>query len=133
MLRDVGAVFAGMFIGGLANMGVLMLSWVIWPLPAGFDMNDPVALKAYVATMPVAALLVVILAHLSQAFLGGWIAARISVDRSMVVAMIVGALSLLGGILNMFNIGGPAWMWIEMPLYLVASWAAATLELKRRG
>ena len=45
----------------------------------------------------------------------------------MVVAMIIGVLSLIGGYINMQSIPLPTWMWIEMPLYLVAAWLAASL------
>ena len=51
----------------------------------------------------------------------------------MAVAMTVGLLSMVGGILNMMSMPLPAWMWIEMPLYLVAAWFAARLVLARRG
>lgn len=133
MLRDIGAVLAGMVVGGVANMAVILVSWAIWPMPEGMDMNDPEALQAYIATLPVAALLMAVLAHLLQAFLGGWVAARISADRPRVVAMIIGVLSMLGGILNMINLQGPGWMWGEVPLYLVVAWLAGTLEIRRRG
>jgi len=62
------------------------------------------------------------------------IAARISADRLMTVAMIVGAFSLVAGVVTMYIMPPvPSWMLIEMPLYLVAAWAAAKLEQKRRS
>lgn len=133
MLRNVGAVFAGLFIGAIVNMAILMVSWTIYPMPPGMDMNDPDQMNAYLATLPTTAFLFAMAAHLAQAFVGGWIAARISEDAPMRVAMIVGILSLLGGVANMFNLDAPSWMWIEMPLYLAAAYAAATLELNRRA
>lgn len=127
MLRNIGAVIAGLFVGSLVNMAfVLLNSYVLFPMPEGMDMMDPERFNAYLATLPVAAFLVVLVAHLGQAFVGGWVAARIG-TRPMVLAMIVGALSLLGGIMNAMQIDGPSWMLIEMPLYLVVAFAAGKL------
>jgi len=41
--------------------------------------------------------------------------------------------SLAGGIMNMMSIDGPAWLMVELPLYLVVAWAAGTLEVRRRA
>ena len=49
----------------------------------------------------------------------------------MLLAMIVGALSLAGGIAAMMMITGPDWMMIELPLYLVVAWLAGNIEQKR--
>jgi predicted membrane metal-binding protein len=51
----------------------------------------------------------------------------------MVVALIVGVLILIGGIMNAMTIPLPTWMMVEMPLYLVVAWLAAKIELKRRS
>ena len=50
----------------------------------------------------------------------------------MALAMVVGAFSLVGGILNAMEIALPGWMWIEFPLYGVAAWTAGRIELRRR-
>jgi hypothetical protein len=51
----------------------------------------------------------------------------------MALALVIGVLSLLGGVYNLATIGGPAWMWIEAPLYLVAAWGAGAIEVRRRA
>ncbi len=133
MLRNVGAVLAGLVVGMAVNMAfVLLNSMVLFPMPEGMDMNDPVQMNAYVATLPTPAFFVVLVAHLGQSFCGGWLAARLGASRPMLLAMIIGVLSLVGGILNMMQIQGPSWMVIELPLYLVVAWLAGRLETKRR-
>lgn len=133
MIRNVCAVLIGLIAGMAVNMAIILLDLKLYPLPEGVDFNDAEGMKAYVATLPVAVLLLVLLAHLSQAFVGGWLAARISANRSMMMAMIVGVITLLGGLYNMLSLPLPAWMWVEMPLYLLLAWAAAQIELKRRA
>ena len=73
MLRNIGAVVLGLFAGIAVNMGFIMLnSYMLFPMPEGMDMNDPEQMNAYVATLPTAAFLVVLIAHLGQSFVGGW-------------------------------------------------------------
>lgn len=133
MIRNIAAVFVGLIVGMIANMAIVQLDVMLYPMPDGVTFEDTEGVAAYISTLPLLALLPVMVAHLGQAFVGGWVAAFISSRHSMVVAMIVGVLSMLGGIANMFMMTLPPWMWIEVPLYLVAACAAATLELKRRG
>jgi hypothetical protein len=133
VIRNILAVVVGLFVGSCVNMALIMLNTsVLYPMAPGTDMNDPAAMNAYVATLPAAAFLVVMAAHLGQSFVGGWVAARLGASRPMLLAMIVGGFSLLGGILSMMSIKGPTWFYVELPLYLVVAWAAGRLEAKRR-
>lgn len=134
MLRNIGAVVLGLFAGIAVNMGFIMLnSYMLFPMPEGMDMNDPEQMNAYVATLPTAAFLVVLIAHLGQSFVGGWVAARVGASRPMLLAMIIGVLSLAGGIASMMQIRGPTWMYIELPLYLGVAWFAGRMEQQRRA
>jgi hypothetical protein len=133
MIRNVCAVVIGLIVGMAVNMAIGFLDSMLYPMPEGVDFSDTEGMEAYIATLPVLALLIIMVAHLGQAFVGGGVAALISRNHAMTVAMIVGILSLLAGVTNLLMMPLPAWMWIEIPLYLVASWAAATLVLKGRG
>jgi len=134
MFRNILAVVAGTAVGMAVNMALIILnSQVLFPMPAGMDMYDPVQMNAYIATLPVAAFLVVMAAHLGQSFVGGWTAARLGKSKPLVLAMIVGVISLIGGVANMMSLDGPDWMLIELPLYLVVAWAAGQMEIKRRA
>jgi hypothetical protein len=134
MLRNIGAVLAGLVVGMIVNMAFVMLNtFVLFPMPEGTDMNNPDQFNAYIATLPFAAFLVVLVAHLGQSFVGALVAGRLAGSRAMVLAMIIGVLSLVAGILNMMTIKGPDWMYIELPLYLVVAWLAGKIELKRRA
>jgi nitrate/nitrite transporter NarK len=95
-------------------------------------MNDPEVFNAFMKGIPQRAFILPLVAHLSQSFVGGWIAARLGASRPMVLAMIVGALSLAGGIVAMTLLDGPNWMFIELPLYLVVAWFAGKMERDRR-
>ena len=133
MIRNIAAVVVGFTVGMITNFAIIQLDGMLYPMPEGVTFEDTERFAAYISTLPLLALLLVLVAHVGMAFVGGWVAALISTRRCMLVAMIVGVLSMLAGIANMMMMPLPPWMWIEFPLYLVAAWAAATLELKRRG
>lgn len=127
MLRNIGAVIAGLLVGMLVNILVVQLNFAFFPLPAGVEMSDTEQMKNVIAQMPPAAWILVFAAHLLQAFVGGWVAARLGASHRMVLAMIVGFLSLAGGVANAVMLSLPAWAWIEMPLYLVVAWLAGRM------
>ena len=134
MFRNIGAVLIGLVGGAMVNMGLITLNMmVLFPTPPGMEPGDAVAMQAYIDQLPVTAFLVVILAHLGQAGVGGWIAARIAGTHPRRLAMTVAGLTLLGGLLNAQQIDAPAWTYIEMPLYLVVGWIAGTVEERRRA
>ena len=134
MIRNILAVILGIIVGMIFNMAVVILNTaVLYPVPEGYDWNDSEMVADYFAGLPVTAFLIVIVAHIGQAFFGGLVAAAISRNAAMVVAMIVGVFTLIGGVLNMMMIPNPAWMWIEMPLYLLAAYLAARIILARRS
>jgi hypothetical protein len=134
MIRNILALIAGLFVGMCVNMALVTLNaQVLFPMPPGTDWNNPELFSAYIATLPLAAFVVVMLAHLGQSFVGGFVAARFCASRPMVLAMIVGVFSLAGGIMNMMSLDHPKWMLIELPLYLVVAWLAGRMEERRRA
>ena len=133
IIRNIIAVLVGWVVGSMANMAIFKLNETIYPMPEGVDFSDTEGFAAYVSTLPLIALLLVLTAHLGQSFFGSWVAAAISKKQPMIVAMIVGVLSLIGGIVMFVRIPHPTWMLIEMPLYLVVAWLAALIVIKRRN
>ena len=127
------AVLVGWIVGMVANGAIVFLNIALYPMPEGVTFDDKVGFAVYIETLPLTAFLIVLVAHLSQAFFGALVAAKISRKRPMVVAMIIGVLSLIGGYINMQNIPLPTWMLIEMPLYLVFAWLAASMVLRCRA
>ena len=133
MIRNVVAVVVGLVAGMAVNMALVTLDVALYPMPEGVDFSDAEGVAAYMGTLPLAALLIVLAAHLSQAFVGAWVAARISSNQPMVVAMIVGTLTLVGGVVNMKSIPMPTWMMVEFLLYMPLAYAAGRMEINRRS
>ncbi len=128
MVWNTLAVVAGLFVGMVVNMALITLnSKVLYPMPEGVDFKDKERFQAYISTLPAPAFLIVMAAHLGQAFVGGLVAAWLGESQPITLAMIVGSISLLGGIMMMRTVKGPAWMVIELPLYLVLAYAAGAM------
>ena len=128
MVRNSFAVVLGIVVGMTLNMMLIQLnSHVFFPMPPGTDVNDPAQFNAYIAGLPHRAFIVVLLAHLGQSFVGAWVAARLGTSHRMKLALSVGVVSLIGGVLAMGMIDGPDWLVVELPLYLVVAWLAGSL------
>ena len=133
MIRNILAVIAGIVVGMTFNYVMVMLNTALYPMPDGVNFDDMDMLVEYFSNLPFSAYLIILVAHLGQAFLGGMVSAVISRNAVMTVAIIVGLVSMIGGIINMILLPLPNWMWIESPLYLVAAWLAARVVLARRA
>lgn len=133
IVKNALAIVLGLVVGMAANMGLLMLNTkVLHPLPDGVTMQDTELFVAYLEALPATGFLVVILAHVAQALLGGWIAARFAASRSLTLALVIGALTALGSVINIAQLPGPIWMWVDPVLCLAAAWFVGTMEQNRR-
>jgi len=132
-MRNFGALVLGLLVGMVLNMVVIGISMTLHPLPTGVDMNDTVAMGEYISNLPPLAYLLALIAHNLQAFVGGWVAARLCKDRPMAWAGAIGALTMLGSAYNMSLYGGPSWMMLDIPLNLGLGLAAGWLETQRRA
>lgn len=133
MARNILAVVVGWIAGMAFNMAIVMINIVLYPMPEGVDFSDTPGMVAFLKTLPILGWLVVLVAHVGQAFFGGLVASRISRTSPMTVSIIVGVITMVGGILNALTLEIPAWMWIEIPLYLIAAYAAASFTIRRRA
>ena len=137
MLRNIIAVIVGLLTGMIVHMALLFLNTTIFPLPEGISMMDPEASKdpafiAYVANMPAMGYIGVMIAHLSQTFIGGLVVGRMARSHHIVLAMVIGVLTLIGGVVNLIDLPHPWWMWLEVPLYLITAWYGAKRTMRDR-
>ena len=134
MLRNFFALLTGLLIGSGLNMFVVQVNMLLlFPVPDNIDMSDPAEFNVYMSGLPATAFAVAMFAHLLQSFVGGWVTARLSGSYPFFLALLIGALSLIGGLNAMSLIDGPDWMIVELPLYLVVAGFAGWLEVKRRS
>jgi hypothetical protein len=126
MIRKILGVVAGVVAGGLVVFAVEAVGHAVFPPPPGLDTSDPETMKTMMQSLPVGALLCVVVAWVLGAFAGGAVAAL--VGRSLGPALVTGALQLLFGIVTMVMIPHPLWMIaLGIVLPLPAAWAGGTL------
>jgi hypothetical protein len=106
------AIFLGMVAAFLVVLIGEMIGFAIYPPPPGLNPSDPEALAAAMKTMPIGALVVVVVAWLLAAFAGGWVATRLASKGKLICGMTFGALFLLVTFVNLRTFPHPVWMWV---------------------
>ncbi|WP_091240325.1 hypothetical protein [Aquimonas voraii] len=125
-MRGGGATVAGVIAAGLIIAGVEWVGHRLYPPPAGLKADDLQALAAHVSSMPVGALLFVLLAWLLGVFAGGLLAATLAGRRPRLYAGVIAAVVLLGAIANFAMIPHPSWFMALTAICLpLAGFAAA--------
>ena len=131
MGRTILGILAGLVVAWLAMTICEFASLFLHRPPAGLDLRDPQALAAHIAAAPLSAMLVVVIGWALAAFVGGWVAARITRHR-LVAALVIGVLVLAGVIANNAMIPHPLWMTVVgIALPLPLTWLAARTASSR--
>jgi len=133
MVQDTGALAAGLIVGMGFNMALVMLN-ASWYATADANLADPEQLQQMINAMPLPGLLMVLTAHVGQAAVGGWVAARLSASRPQLMALLVGFATVAGSVQMLTTYASPSWMWVEVPLALgFAWWAGQSIQQSRDG
>ena len=111
----------------IAALGIIMgfeyIGGLIFQHPA-VDMKDPKTISNMMASMPIAAFVWILLGYAVSSFVGGIIATLISGRQKAQSAIIVGAILMVGGIMNLIAIPyHPLWFMIaNLIVYLPFAW-----------
>jgi hypothetical protein len=135
ILRNVLAVLAGMLLGGVVNMTLVMVGPRVVPSPAGVDMADAASLAAGIHLLEPRHFLFPFLAHALGTWVGALTASLIAATRGPVPAWVLGGINLAGGILASTMIPAPGWF-IALDLvlaYLPMAWLGGRLGRSLRG
>ena len=131
-LRNVSALIIGLAVGSICNLALIEVNAWFFAPSAPLESGSREAFNAYLRSLPDQAFILVVLAHLSQAFVGGWVAARLAASNPQRMALTIGIISFLGGAMALMLMDGPAWLAVELPLYLLVAVWAGRLEANRR-
>lgn len=108
-LKNILAVVAGLVAGGIINTLIIGISGKVIPPPEGADVTTVEGLKASIHLFEPKHFLMPFLAHALNAFVGAFVTAKIAANRHLLLAMIIGIVSLLGGIAAVVMIPAPLW------------------------
>lgn len=112
ILKNILAIIAGIIIGSIVNMGIIMMSGSIIPPPEGADVTTMEGLKASMHLFEPKHFIMPFLAHALGTLVGAYFAALIAANHKMKFALAIGIFFLLGGIANTFMLPSPTWFTI---------------------
>ena len=108
IVMTVVAVVAGVVLGGLVNMGLVMVGGVLIPPPGGVAETMEGFRQNLSSYQPID-FLFPFLAHAMGTLAGAFVAAKIAGRHTILLGLIIGVFFLLGGILMVVMVGGPVW------------------------
>lgn len=126
LLRNILAIVAGIILGSVVNMAIVMLGPSLIPPPAGVDMTTPEGLAAGIGLLEPRHFIAPFLAHALGTLVGALVAYLVAASHKARFAYAVGVLFLIGGIAACFMIPAPVWfMAADLLLaYLPMAWVA---------
>jgi hypothetical protein len=122
--RLILAVIAGLLVGSIANMALVMLSGHVIPPPAGVDTTTAEGLKAAMPLFEPKHFLFPFLAHAIGTLVGAFIATLATPGRTRGPAWAVGSCFLIGGIAAIAMLPSPLWFTVVdlVFAYLPMAW-----------
>ncbi len=133
-LKLILAILLGLIIGGGVNMALVMAGGHIIPPPPGADMTTAEGITAALPSLAPRHFLFPFLAHALGTLAGAFIAAKITAQRKLPAALVVGAFFFVGGVMAARMIPAPGWF-IAMDLvcaYFPFAWLGYWLARPRR-
>ena len=128
MGRMIGAGLLGVISAWVVIMLFEFAGASVYPPSPGSDLRDPDQLRTYIDSAPAAAMAFVLAGWAAGAFLGGWVAAKLSHRHRLGVALAVGAVVLAGVAANAMMVPHPVWFTVlGLLLPMPAAWLAARL------
>jgi hypothetical protein len=93
----------------MLNMGIISVSGLVIPPPAGAIMTTPEGIAAAMPLLQPKHFVMPFLAHALGSLIGALVAALIAASQKMTFALVIGFVHLLGGIAASFMIPAPVW------------------------
>ena len=109
IMRNIAALVIGVIVGGAINMGIIMLGSSLIPPPPGVDASDAESIAAGMHLFEAKHFITPFLAHALGTLVGALVAYLIAANNKLIMSLVVGIVSLLGGISAVFMIPSPMW------------------------
>ncbi len=131
ILRNILGVIVGALIGGVVNMSIIQLSYVVMPIE-GLDPNDLESFAAIFPNLEAKFFILPFLAHALGTLVGAILAAWISAKYKIKMGLIIGVFFLLGGIAAVSMIPSPMWFAVTdlVLAYIPMAWMGGTIGAK---
>lgn len=134
IIKNILAVVAGVLLGSVVNMAIIMISGSIIPPPEGADVITMEGLKASMHLFQPRHFIFPFLAHALGTFTGALLAALIAANHKMKFAWGIGVFFLAGGIGNTLMLPSPTWFTVLdlVGAYIPMAYLAGKLVVKKQ-
>lgn len=134
ILKNILAVLAGAIIGSVVNGAIIMISASVIPPPDGADVTTMEGLKASMHLFQPKHFILPFLAHALGTFVGALIAASIAATSKMKIALFVGLLFFMGGVVNVVSLPSPVWFSIlDLAVaYFPMAWLGGRMATRKK-
>ncbi len=132
ILKNILAVVAGVILGSIINMSLVMLGFTIIPPPSGVDMMTPEGFAEGMKLMTPKNFVFPFLAHALGTLAGAFTTFKLAATHHLKLALGIGVWFLIGGIIVAQTPDTPTWF-IALDLigaYLPMGWLGAKLANK---
>ncbi len=128
-MRNFIAIVTGIIAGMLINIGLIMIGSSVIPPPEGVDVTNAESLRQAMPMFPPANFIFPFLAHFFGTLVGAFVVAKIATGRKMIYALVIGIVTMIGGIINSFMLPAPLWFIILdlAAAYIPAAWVGGKL------
>lgn len=130
--RNIVAVIAGLAIGAIFNMAIVIIGPSLIPPPEGIDVNNMESMSANIHLFEPKHFVAPFLAHALGTLAGSIAAYLIASSAKELLAYVIGAFFFAGGITASFMIPAPTWF-IALDLiaaYLPMAWLAIVISTR---
>lgn len=134
IIKNILAVLAGVLVGMVVNMGIVMISGSIIPPPEGTDVSTMEGLEAAMPLMQPKHFLMPFLAHALGTLAGAFVTVKMATKHKKSLAMIVAFVFLIGGIMMVFSLPTPSWFTALdlIGAYIPMAWIAGKFVKKQK-
>lgn len=109
ILKNSVATLAGLVLGNVVNMCIILVSSSVVPPPEGADITTMAGLKATMHLFEPKHFIMPFLAHALGTLVAVLVAVYFAASHHFKLAMTIACLFLIGGIVNVFLLPSPVW------------------------
>lgn len=121
--RNFLAVGAGLIAGVTIIFLIQAINLILYPLPAGLDTKDAVAIQAHASTLPLLAYFIVLFSYALGFTAAVMLTTRLAKTKPVRHGVFVGIFFAAASVINLTNLPHPVWFWIaNLALPLPAVW-----------
>lgn len=131
MIRIILSGVVSLLAAFLIMMAFEYVNSLIFPFPSNINLYDLESVRAYTATMPWNAYILVWLGWIVGSLVAGWLSVTLSKSKSIVLPLILGILLTALGLFNNIMLGSPLWVTIlGLFLFIIPVWGGYEIAVK---